>query len=399
MQAAYGFVDAVRTVVPPSEKLYTWWSYRAQDWSASDRGRRLDHVWLSPELAPHLITASSRARRPRLGHAQRPCAGDGRARGLSRWPTALPPLALTMGEPAGIGGEIALAAWRRLAGRGPVFLALDDPGAAAADLAGAAPIREIADPAEAAEVFADALPVLPLGQRVAAEAGRPDPQHRRRGDRQHCPRGGAHPRRGHRRRRHQPDPQGHALRRRLRLSWAHRIPVRSRRRGTAGDDAGRAVRCGSCRSPCISRSPRCRAGWTRRRSSRRLGSSPRRCDATSASTGRAWPWRRSIRTPGEDGAMGDEEERIIAAGSARLRRRASTCVGPLPADTMFHARARSGLRCGPLHVPRPGAGAGEDPALRRGGQRHARAAVRAHLARPRHGARTSPARAGPGPTA
>lgn len=57
LQAAYGFVDAVRAVVPPSEKLYTWWSYRAQDWSASDRGRRLDHIWLSPELAPKLVTA------------------------------------------------------------------------------------------------------------------------------------------------------------------------------------------------------------------------------------------------------------------------------------------------------------------------------------------------------
>jgi exodeoxyribonuclease-3 len=57
MQAAYGFVDAVRAVVPASEKLYTWWSYRAQDWAASDRGRRLDHIWLSPELAPNLVTA------------------------------------------------------------------------------------------------------------------------------------------------------------------------------------------------------------------------------------------------------------------------------------------------------------------------------------------------------
>ena len=57
LQAAYGFIDAVRAVVPPSEKLYTWWSYRAQDWAASDRGRRLDHIWLSPELAPNLVAA------------------------------------------------------------------------------------------------------------------------------------------------------------------------------------------------------------------------------------------------------------------------------------------------------------------------------------------------------
>jgi exodeoxyribonuclease-3 len=56
-QAAYGFVDAVRAVVPPSEKLYTWWSYRNRDWEVSDRGRRLDHIWLSPALAPNLMTA------------------------------------------------------------------------------------------------------------------------------------------------------------------------------------------------------------------------------------------------------------------------------------------------------------------------------------------------------
>ncbi len=59
-QQAYGFVDAIRTVFPPERKLYTWWSYRNQDWAASDRGRRLDHVWLSPSLAPGLITAEVR---------------------------------------------------------------------------------------------------------------------------------------------------------------------------------------------------------------------------------------------------------------------------------------------------------------------------------------------------
>jgi len=44
-QAAGGWVDVVRRDVPETEKLYTWWSYRAKDWAASDRGRRLDHVW------------------------------------------------------------------------------------------------------------------------------------------------------------------------------------------------------------------------------------------------------------------------------------------------------------------------------------------------------------------
>ncbi len=53
-----GFIDAVRHFVPEDEKLYTWWSYRNRDWRASDRGRRLDHVWATPDLAPGLRSYS-----------------------------------------------------------------------------------------------------------------------------------------------------------------------------------------------------------------------------------------------------------------------------------------------------------------------------------------------------
>ena len=44
------WIDAMRCQVPHEEKLFTWWSYRAKDWKASNRGRRLDHVWMTPEL-------------------------------------------------------------------------------------------------------------------------------------------------------------------------------------------------------------------------------------------------------------------------------------------------------------------------------------------------------------
>ncbi len=60
LQRAYAFVDAVRRIIPPERKLFTWWSYRARDWSKSDRGRRLDHIWLSPGLAPALVDAHVR---------------------------------------------------------------------------------------------------------------------------------------------------------------------------------------------------------------------------------------------------------------------------------------------------------------------------------------------------
>lgn len=50
VQDAHGWIDIMREQVPEGEKLYTWWSYRARDWRASNRGRRLDHIWLTPAL-------------------------------------------------------------------------------------------------------------------------------------------------------------------------------------------------------------------------------------------------------------------------------------------------------------------------------------------------------------
>jgi len=54
MRTHCGFVDLMRQKIPPSEKLYTWWSYRARDWQISNRGRRLDHIWGSPDLVAPL---------------------------------------------------------------------------------------------------------------------------------------------------------------------------------------------------------------------------------------------------------------------------------------------------------------------------------------------------------
>ena len=48
------WLDLMRQHVPDTEKLYTWWSYRAKDWAAADRGRRLDHIWSSQDLGPFL---------------------------------------------------------------------------------------------------------------------------------------------------------------------------------------------------------------------------------------------------------------------------------------------------------------------------------------------------------
>ena len=48
------WVDSHRHFVPAEEKLYSWWSYRSPDWENSDRGRRLDHLWVSPNLKEKL---------------------------------------------------------------------------------------------------------------------------------------------------------------------------------------------------------------------------------------------------------------------------------------------------------------------------------------------------------
>ena len=89
------------------------------------------------------------------------------------------PLAVTMGDPAGIGGELTVMAWaRRIAARLPPFYAIDDP-ARLRRIGGSLPVAEIDHPSEAMAVFGEALPVLPLplpapqppGQPVAANAG------------------------------------------------------------------------------------------------------------------------------------------------------------------------------------------------------------------------------------
>ena len=90
-----------------------------------------------------------------------------------------PPLALTMGEPAGIGGEIALQAWLRRGAAGvPPFYLIDDPdrlAALARQLGWSVPIQVIATAADALAAFATALPVRPLGGTPRAIPGRPDP--------------------------------------------------------------------------------------------------------------------------------------------------------------------------------------------------------------------------------
>lgn len=54
LQAKGAWQDLVRAHYPIDEKLFSWWSYRSKDWDKADKGRRLDHIWSSADLAENL---------------------------------------------------------------------------------------------------------------------------------------------------------------------------------------------------------------------------------------------------------------------------------------------------------------------------------------------------------
>jgi 4-hydroxythreonine-4-phosphate dehydrogenase len=87
-----------------------------------------------------------------------------------------PPLALTLGDPAGIGPEIVVKAWRALRGEQvPFFVVGDTSAVTSAPTANTGAVRAISAPEEAAGVFPEAIPVLDLPMRGPVVAGRPTP--------------------------------------------------------------------------------------------------------------------------------------------------------------------------------------------------------------------------------
>lgn len=80
------------------------------------------------------------------------------------------PLAITMGDPAGCGPAITAAAWTELRSEAAPFFVVGAP----ALYSERCPVAEIRDPGEAARVFTDALPVLPLAMEAVPSPGEPD---------------------------------------------------------------------------------------------------------------------------------------------------------------------------------------------------------------------------------
>lgn len=120
----------------------------------------------------------------------RPSDAGPRAEIFENTPARPLPLAVTMGEPGGVGGEITLKAWRLLRRENAPFFVIDDPdrlrrivkdqiGAAGPNASNAIDVAEIAAPEDASGVFADALPVLSLGAPITATAGKAEAKNAR----------------------------------------------------------------------------------------------------------------------------------------------------------------------------------------------------------------------------
>lgn len=264
-------------------------------------------------------------------------------------PAAELPLALTTGDPSGIGPEIAIAAWMGRASAGvPPFYLLSDPAliAARASRLGLPVVIEATTPAGAAAAFRTALPVVPLGSRFVDRPGLPDS-----------------------------------------TNAAGIVEAIDQ----AVDDVFRGVAAAVVTCP-IAKKPLYDAGfgfpghteYLADLASRRLGREFLPVMMLAGPELRAIPVtihvplsrvpdlltedlivrtgeivaaelaaRFAIATPrlaiaglnphaGEGGAMGEEDERIVKPAVERLRVAGIDAVGPLPADTMFHPRARAG---------------------------------------------------------
>jgi 4-hydroxythreonine-4-phosphate dehydrogenase len=255
------------------------------------------------------------------------------------------PLALTIGDPAGIGPELALKAWLRRDAIGAPFFFLGDPRALdvlARRLELDVPIIAV-EPAGAAEVFDYALPVAPLSSEADAEPGKPDPKfaaailesieravgYTRTGEAagvvtnpiaKHVlyDAGFRHP--GHTEFLGELAAQWGAAAQPVMMLWSPDLAVVPVTIHIALAEAPRALTREAILSTTriVARDLKARFKIARPRLAM-AGLNPH---------------------AGEGGAMGREEIEIIAPAIEELRREGLDLVGPLPADTMFHAAAR-----------------------------------------------------------
>jgi 4-hydroxythreonine-4-phosphate dehydrogenase len=249
-----------------------------------------------------------------------------------------PPIALSLGDPAGIGPEIVAAAWRALKDTGPAFVVVGD-AATVATAAAPDPTVAVESLAEGGACFAEALPVLDRPLAAPVRPGGPAPE------------------------------AAGAI-----VAWIETAA----RLALAGEAAALVT------AP-IAKAPLYEAGFAFPGHTEFLGAitggapvmmlaaADLRCVlvtvheplaraaamltseaivATARTTAEALKRDFNLARPrlavaalnphaGESGALGSEETEIIAPAVAMLRAAGVEAVGPLPADTLFHAEARA----------------------------------------------------------
>ncbi|MGE0421410.1 MAG: 4-hydroxythreonine-4-phosphate dehydrogenase PdxA [Reyranellaceae bacterium] len=259
------------------------------------------------------------------------------------------PVAVTMGEPAGIGGELTLKAWRarHAADDAAPFFAIDDPHrleAAARRLGLAVPVAAIAAPDQAAAIFRDSLPVLPQPLAVPSEPGRPDMRNAQATidsitRAAHFARAGA-----------ASALVTNPVQKKVLQDGGFRHPGHTEYLAELGGGAGKPasvvmmLACSALRVVPVT------IHVSLRRAIDLLSAEliVEAAHVTVAGLRRDL----ALASPrlvvaglnphaGEDGTMGDEDLRIVRPAVERLRAEGIDVRGPLPPDTMFHAAARA----------------------------------------------------------
>jgi len=254
------------------------------------------------------------------------------------------PLALTMGEPAGVGGETTLRAWLRR-GDIPSFFAIDDAERlrrVAHDLGIDAPVRTVTAPDEAPEVFPDAVPVLHQSLPADPVPGRPDPANARAvvasiETAVRLARGGA-----------AAGVVTNPISKETLYGAAFTFPGHTEFLGALAGDRTTPVMmlaCAELRVVPVTIHVSLAEAIRTLDTGRIVGTAAITAEALTGDFGIARP-RLAVAGlnphAGEGGAMGHEDAEIVAPVVAELRARGIDAFGPAPPDTLFAPGARSG---------------------------------------------------------